>query len=117
MDYRNEFERVRERASYAQVEDNISALARSMDHDPTDLGYGIARNILMNGDFDEVRRFENQVKDVQNKLEDIEDGIADFDARARATEINRKKANLAGLIDQKARTLNWRGTVAKRIGY
>lgn len=117
MDYTNEFERIREKASYVQVEDNISALARSIDHDPKDLGYGIARNILAYGDFDEIRRFETQVKDVENKLQDIEDGIADFDTRARAAEINRKKASLAGLIDQKARTINWRGTTTKQVGY
>lgn len=117
MDYQNEFKRVREKASYAQVEDNITSLASSIDHDPKDLGYGIARNILSNGDFEEIQRFERQVKDVEDKLQDIEDGIADFDARARSAEINRKRASLASMIDQKAKTLNWRGTAAKQIRY
>lgn len=83
MNYDTEFERIYERANYAKVEDNIVALERSLEGDPRDIGYGIARNTAAYGSIDDVQRLEDQIKTVGNELRAISTGVSDYETTLR----------------------------------
>lgn len=83
MNYDAEFERIYERANYAKVEDNIVALERSLEGDPRDIGYGIARNTAAFGSIDDVQRLEDQIRAVGNELKAISNGVSDYETTLR----------------------------------
>ena len=93
MSYDKEFERIFEKANYAKVEDRINDLARSLEGDSTDIGYGIARNALANsGNTNELYRLEDMIDNVSDELEDVSKGISQYasDARRTSTYYNDK---------------------------
>lgn len=86
MNYDNEFKRIFEKANYAKVEDRINDLARSLEGDSKDIGYGIARNALANsGNTNELYRMEDMIDNVSDELENISKGISQYAADVKRT--------------------------------
>jgi len=80
MDYEKVFKRIHEKANYAKVEDTINELAKSLDTDSKEVGYGIARNTVANfGDSEDLTRLEKKISGVSNELAQVSKGVSEFD--------------------------------------
>jgi len=105
MSLNEEFKRVYERANYAKVEDNISALEQSLEGDSRDIGYGIARNVAAFGSSADVERLEDEVRDVSRELKAVSDGVQDY----RISLSKSRPASLQGGINYHDMTKGGRG--------
>lgn len=86
MNQLEEFRRIyrESRVNYASIEDAVDELAYEFGRstDPSNLGYGIARNASIQGER-EVQRVKDKVAKVEKGIEQVADGIKQYDRTQR----------------------------------